>query len=205
MRSIRERIGGTDELLRTQSDKTKNDIRVAVPGIVQSFDPIEQTVTVQPAVRERFRDEKGNVSFINIPLLLDVPVVFPRAGGFVLTMPVHPGDECLVVFADMCIDAWWANGGIQNQIEKRRHDLSDAFAIMGTWSQPRVVSNYSTDGAQLRTEDGESIIDLKPGEISLISDVIDVLPQGRGIRFTSPDGTIRKTLSIDNDGNPVWS
>lgn len=205
MRGIRERVGGMDELLRMQADKIKNDIRVAIPGIVQSFDPKEQTVTVQPAIRERVQDGDGRQSHMNLPLLLDVPVVFPRAGGFALTMPIKPGDECLVVFADMCIDAWWSNGGIQNQIEKRRHDLSDAIAIMGVWSQPRIVPGYSLNSAQLRTEDGETCIDLKPGTIEIHSNEVAILPAGKGIRFTSPDGTQTRTLTIDNYGNPVWS
>jgi ribosomal protein L18E len=167
MRNIGERIGGQEESFRRLAEKIKNDIRVAIPGIVQSFDPVEQTVTVQSAIRERIRDQDGNMSFTDLPLLLDVPVMFPRAGGFVLTMPVVPGDECLVIFGDMCIDAWWSNGGVQNQIEKRRHDLSDGLAIMGVWSQPRVVSGYSTNSAQLRTEDGSTCIDIKPEEIGV--------------------------------------
>jgi hypothetical protein len=205
MRTIGERINTQDEFYRRLADKIKVDIRVAIPGIVQSFDPVEQTVTVQPAIRERVRDSDGNMQYVDLPLLLDVPVVFPRAGGFVLTMPVNPGDECLVVFADMCIDAWWSNSGVQNQIEKRRHDLSDAFAILGTWSQPRVVSGYSSDSAQLRTEDGQTCIALKNGEISLNANNIAILPAGKGIKFTSPNGAVTRTLTIDNNGNPVWS
>ena len=174
MRGIAERTGGTDELLRRVADKTKNDIRVAIPGIVQSFNATEQTVTVQPAIRERVVDPSGNMQHAKLPLLLDVPVIFPRAGGFVLTMPVNPGDECLVIFGDMCIDAWWSNGGIQNPIEKRRHDLSDGFAILGPWSQQRTVSNYSTTAAQLRTEDGGTCISISPGEINVAAPKVNV-------------------------------
>ncbi|HBC94307.1 MAG TPA: hypothetical protein DCZ10_15770 [Pelotomaculum sp.] len=174
MRTFGERIDREDEFYRRLSDKIKNDIRVAIPGIVQSFNSAEQTVTVQPVLRERVREQNGDLSFVNLPLFLDVPIIFPRAGGFVLTMPVQPGDECLVIFGDMCIDAWWSNGGVQNQIEKRRHDLSDGFAILGVWSQPRRVSGYSSSSAQLRTEDGATRIDLRPGEIDLVADSVKI-------------------------------
>ncbi len=73
-------------------------------------------------------------------------------------MPIKSGDECLVVFADNCIDAWWQSGGTQNQIEIRRHDLSDAFAILGCWSQPNVISEYDTNAMQLRNVSGSSAI-----------------------------------------------
>ncbi len=167
MRTVGERSNSQDELLRRFGDSIAAGIRVAIPGIIASFDPIEQVAQVQPAIRERVRDGQGNLSWVNLPLIVDVPVVFPRAGGFVLTMPVQPGDECLLVFGDMCMDAWWASGNVQNQAETRRHDLSDAFAIVGTWSQPRRLSGYSSDAAQLRTEDGSTYIELKTGSIDL--------------------------------------
>lgn len=169
MRGVAERIGSKDELYRQMGDNWSAKLRCAIPGIIDSFDETTQTATVQPAIRERIRDLNGEVSWRKLPLLVDVPIVLPRAGGFVLTLPVQQGDECLVVFGDMCIDAWFSNGDIQNQIEKRRHDLSDAFAILGCWSQPRVIPNYSTDSAQLRTDGGAAYIELKANEINLVA------------------------------------
>jgi len=185
MYTIGEIINSQDEFYRRLADKIKWDIRVAIPGIVQSFDPIEQTVTVQPAIRERIRDQDGNMQFVDLPLLLDVPIVFPRAGGFVLTMPVKQGDECLVVFSDMCIDAWWSNGDVQNQIEKRRHDLSDAFAILGAWSQPRVISDYNTDSAQLRTDDGAVTINVASDRITMNAPTVNITAERVNITGTS--------------------
>ena len=96
--------------------QTMNKIRVAAPGIVQAYDASQQTVTVQVAIRERM-NEDGVENWVEIPLLLDVPIVFPRAGGYCLTLPITAGDEVLVVYGDNCIDAWWQNSGVQNQID----------------------------------------------------------------------------------------
>lgn len=126
-----------------------------------------------PAIREKI-NFNGEESWIDIPLLVDVPIVFPRAGGYVLTFPVKKGDECLVVFGDMCIDAWWQSGGVQNQVESRRHDLSDGFAIIGCWSQPRVVSNYSTESVQLRNEAGNAYFEIKGSTININADTINI-------------------------------
>ena len=153
--------------------QTMNKIRVAAPGIVQGYDAAQQTVTVQVAVRELF-NEDGVETWTEIPLLLDVPIVFPRAGGYVLTLPVTSGDEVLVVFGDNCIDAWWQNGGVQNQIDTRRHDLSDAFAIPGPWSQPRRVSNYSTSSCQLRNEAGSAYVELAGDVINIVGGTVNI-------------------------------
>lgn len=144
-------------------------LRVAMPGIIQSFDPAEQTVTVQLAIREQRVDADGNKTWLDIPQLVDVPVVFPRAGGYVLTMPIASGDECLVIFGDACIDAWWQSGGVQNQIDCRRHDLSDGFAIPGPWSQPQGIPNYSTSTAQFRTVDGSAYVELAGSNINIVA------------------------------------
>lgn len=150
-----------EDLIRRQKNEESlaANIRVAVPGIIQNFDAKEQTVRVQPAIREVVTGSDYTPTFIALPELLDVPVVLPRAGDYVITLPIRPGDECLVVFADQCIDAWWQSGGVQNQMDRRRHDLSDGFAILGVWSQPRRLNNYDSDGLRLlNTKTGSSMI-----------------------------------------------
>ena len=170
MVTVSERVQSEDEFYRLMLDNFGFGLRVAMPGVITEFNSSEQTVTVQPAIRERIVLD-GSYSWVQLPLLLDVPICLPRGGGFVMTVPVKPGDECLVIFMDMCFDAWWSNGGIQNQIEKRRHDLSDAICIPGVWSQPKRISNYSTTSMQLRTEDGSQMIDISSSGIDLIGNI----------------------------------
>lgn len=137
-------------------------IWTALPGIVQSFDAKALTCEVQPAVKGKLRQEDGSVELVNLPLLLDCPVVFPHAGGCSLTFPVKPGDEVLVVFASRGIDYWWQSGGVQPPAEARMHDLSDGFCIPGAWSQATRISNVSTSEVELRTDDREAYFSLHP-------------------------------------------
>ncbi len=134
----------------------------ALPGIVQSFDPQTMTCEVQPAIQGKVQNEDGTVSVVNLPLLLDCPVVFPRGGGCSLTFPIKAGDECLVVFADRAIDFWWQSGGVQPPAETRMHDLSDGFVLVGPYSQPQVLSGVSTSAVQLRSDDGQAFFELNP-------------------------------------------
>jgi hypothetical protein len=166
VRTVGERIDSQDEALLRIVEKAATDIRVAAPGIIVAFDPVEQVAQVQIATREQLRDQQGNLSWVDLPLLVDVPVVFPRAGGFALTLPVAAGDECLLVFTDAQHDFWWASGGVQNRNDLRRHDLSDAVAILGPWSQPRVLPSYNTTAAELRTDDGLTRLTVAPGSIT---------------------------------------
>ena len=150
------------------------DLRCAAPGIIQSFDETTQTVTVQLAIKELIYIDV--LESKAIPQLGDVPLVIPRAGNFVITVPPKKGDECLVVFADTCIDSWWKSGeetgnpnsfGARDPMSLRRHDLSDAFAILGTWSQPKKVESYATDCMEIRTLDGVNKIQIKDDAIKI--------------------------------------
>lgn len=180
--------------------QTMNKIRCAAPGIVQAYDAGQQTVTVQLAVREWMNDD-GKETWADIPLLLDVPIVFPRAGGYVLTLPINQGDEVLVCFGDACIDAWWQNGGVQNQIDIRRHDLSDAFAIPGPWSQPRRVSNYSTNSCQLRNEAGSAYVELAGSTINIVGSTVNITaPTVNVTGRTTVDGQTTITGATDIQG-----
>lgn len=173
MITLDERCPGERQMEDLRKRQAAVNLHVAMPGIVQSFDPEEQTVSVQCSIRERVCIN-GDESWEEIPILADVPVVFPRAGGYALTLPVKKGDECLVIFGDSCIDAWWQSGGIQNQIDLRRHDLSDSFAVFGPWSQPRVLPNYSTNSAQLRNESGSAYIEIAGDSINIVAGSVTI-------------------------------
>jgi hypothetical protein len=152
-----ERQDDPSEDIRAAIESAAFDLHVSCPGIVQSFDPDAKTVTVKPAIRAAV-DGKT----VEYPLLVDVPVVFPSAGDFTLTFPIKPGDDCLVFFGDSCIDAWWQSGGIQDPVEFRQHDLSDAFAMFAPLNQTRKIPNISGSNVQLRHNDGDCYVEITP-------------------------------------------
>lgn len=168
---VSQRVDSESEFYTQMLEGYGNKIRFSMPGIITAFNPFEQTVTVQPALREQVRNLDGTSKWVSIPQLLDVPIVLPRGGGFIITVPIKPGDECLIIFGDMCIDAWFSSGGVQNQIEQRRHDLSDAFAILGTWSQPNRISDYNTNSMQLRNESGTQGITISNTGVDLFGTI----------------------------------
>lgn len=182
--------GGEQQAMKVLSDTIFSMLRVSLPGIIESFDPIANTCTVQPALKGQIADELGNLTSAPLPLLVDVPVVFPRGGGCSITFPVKEGDECLVVFSDRCIDFWWQSGGVQEPVDPRQHDLSDAFAFVGPMSQPNVINNISTTTLQMRTDDGLAYIELDPN-----SHAINMVAPG-GVNVTTPLAKFSQAVTI---------
>ena len=93
-----------------------SSLHCALPGTVVSYDAERQTADVQPAVK---------LGSMNYPVLSDVPVFMP------VPFEVNPGDACLVIFADIDIDAWFETGVLQEPKSARKHALSDGFAFVG--------------------------------------------------------------------------
>lgn len=151
------------------------DIWTALPGVVVSFDPANQTCVVQPLIQGMVQAPDGSFSWVTLPLLLDCPVFFPSGGGVSLTFPISAGDECLVVFASRCIDQWWQSGEVSVQAELRMHDLSDGFVFPGIASKPAVFGNISTTHAQLRNAAGTVKVSVDTaGNLELAATTINI-------------------------------
>lgn len=174
--TIAERAPSLTSLLQQASDTMSKQIRCAMPGIVQSFDSAKGTVVVQLAINDIAR-QKGILGPVIFKPLVDVPVKLYGAGSFTITVPIEEGDECLVVFADRCIDAWFQSGGVQNQVVPRVHSLSDGFALFGLRNQTRLLANYSADTLQIRNEDGSTLIDVADDAITVKTTTVTVNAQ----------------------------
>ncbi len=159
-----------EEALRIAFDGRLSMLWTNFPGIVTAVDLTANTCTVQPAIQGVVENELGEKRFVDLPLLINVPICWPKAGGFVLTMPLAIGDEVLVLIAARCIDSWWQSGGVQKPMEARMHDLSDGFALPGPSSQPQKITSVSSTGAQLRNLAGTTYVEIAAdGKIKMVS------------------------------------
>lgn len=193
----REQTGDPEVGLREAFDGFRAGLWTALPGIIQSFQASAgrpPTCTVQPAIKARVQSQDGTSASVALPLLVDCPVQFPSGGQCTMTFPVTAGDECLVVFASRCIDAWWQAGGIQEQAELRMHDLSDGFVLLGFRSTPRALPNVSTTTAQLRSEAGDTFV-----ELDAAGQLVRVKAPA-GIVLDTPTVTVTGVMAVQNAG-----
>ncbi len=198
--ALNSQLGSKEQADAQLAQAIMSAIRVSMPGIIQSFDPDAVTAVVQPAIKGAEKDESGAEVSVNLPLLVDVPVFFPRGGGCTLTFPVKAGDECLVIFADRCIDFWWQSGGIQEPVDERMHDLSDAFCIVGPQSQAKKIGGISTTAAQLRTDDGSAFIEVAAGhDVTVKTPGKLTASADGGTEITSPEIILNGNVTINGN------
>lgn len=178
---------------------------VAMPCIVQSFDPGSDnrppTITALPAIKGSETDSAGNTVSNTLPLLVDVPVVFPSGGGCHMTFPIVAGDEVLVIFGDRCMDFWWQSGGVQEPVDQRMHDLSDGYAIPCLRSCARAIGAVSTDSVQLRSDDGAAYVEINPASHAVNVETSGSLTANAtgGTTITSPTITLNGNVTINGN------
>lgn len=205
-------------------DTILKNIRVSIPAIVQSFDRVAGTITAIIAINDSQQmNVNGDgvartsssvpggpidvrvVSVVPGVILTDIPIQMAGGGGWTLTFPIKPGDECILIFQDADIDSWFQSGGLANEpITPRRHNLSDAIAVFGVRSSPRVLSNYSGTSTQLRNDARTVVIDLAATEIKITapSVVIDTGDSGE-VTINGNNVSVNANDTIDLEANTV--
>lgn len=167
--TISERSPDLVQIIKNAIQSELANLWTALPCEVVSYDSEAVTIEAQPLIKIPITLPTGEIETIELPMLLDVPVMFPCAGGFTITHPIKAGDECYVSFADRSIDVWWQSGGIQNPFDTRKHDLSDGFAFFRPQSQAKKISDISTENLEIRNDENTCKIQITPdGVINFI-------------------------------------
>lgn len=186
-------------------DSRLKDLHTSIPGIIESFDAEKQLASVQPALKRIFITQDGEKEILtpsDLPILINVPIVFPRGGGFSLTFPVKKGDECLLVFCERSIDNWHRTGGVQVPGAKRFHSLSDATAFVGLSSLVNKIPNYDGINTQLKSDDGKV-------EITLLTDGTISIKAETKVTVDAPDaeftGNVKISGNLEVVGNSTLS
>jgi len=129
-------------------------------------------------------------------------VIFPRGGGFSLTFPVKPGDECLLVFTERSFGPWHEFGEARKPDANRMHDLSDAVCFVGLSSTPNKVPNYDANKCQLKSDNGQVVISLNPDNTLTVSASSGMtFNGGPSMNFTADDINFDSTTLTHNATN----
>lgn len=140
----------------------RDNLYTALPAVVEKYNSDKQTVDVTPTLN--MTTNKGQ----ELPwaTLRDVQVMFPSAGGGLLSFPVKKGDTVLLVFSKNSLDAWKNGSGNPVKLNsKRSHSASDAIAIVGLYTTQTNLSP-NPDDVELKFNDN-SIILKEDGNIEI--------------------------------------
>lgn len=154
-----------------------NVTHTVFPGVIISYDYTTQKAIVQPSLRKVYqtKDAQGNPLVQDMPILNNLPVVFPRAGGSSISFPINAGDRVLVMCAERSLDQWILSNDDQvTPQDPRQFHLSDAFCLPGLYpfSDPLPLENnddfvISHSGATMTIRPNGDIIIEGAGKIAI--------------------------------------
>lgn len=118
------------EVIQAAMDARALDINTACPGVVETY--ANRHADIKLAVRRPVDTASGGLVCEDLPIIPNVPIVFPGGGGFALTWPLNPGDPVLVVFCTFSPQQFRATGEVPSDPgDLRLHSLASAYAIPG--------------------------------------------------------------------------
>ena len=121
-----------EELHEAQMEELKLSLHFAGVGRIQRYDPVHQVADVVPQVRHPVPQPDGTYVFEDLPVLPDVPVIFPRMGKWFIAMSVQPGDRVQLLFNTLSPEDWlYGDGRVVDVADTRRQHLSHAVALIG--------------------------------------------------------------------------
>jgi len=112
-------------------------MNTSLPGQIVTYDFKKRKASIKPLIKKRYLS--GDVE--PLPIIYDVPVVFPGTDRIGFHFPLKKGDRVLIVFSQRSLDKWLDSGKDVDPQDRRKFDLSDAVAIPGMY--PFSSNNYA--------------------------------------------------------------
>ena len=162
--SVDQKIETMPELMAFFEARIKEKLYTALPAIVQSFDPEKRRVTIILAIQREITDGTTR----EIQQLLNVPVLFPAAGGFSIFLPIKSGDSVMVVFSQRGIENFKQNYKISLSSNNSVMSIDSAVAIAGFGELEMMPADASS--ASLQTNDGKNAVIISDNQVKLSVD-----------------------------------
>lgn len=147
------------QIIKTSGLSVASELNCMRIGIIQSFNAENLTVQVQIAGKRTIGLNPDGTQRVRdyAPIYAKVCYCNPF-----ITHEITPGEECILLFSDREIESWYINGDNNPEAYTRMHDLTDAIAIVGIRSLPKMIEiirdclNLFYGGSNLKI-DGSSI------------------------------------------------
>lgn len=128
------------EILKAARDAHSEDIHTAMPAKVVVFHPERGTVDVLPQIKTKLRDEDDAPVFEDIAIIPDVPIAWPRGGGYCMTLPLQPNDFVWLIFSEAPMGEWRNTGQLSEPLDSRRHSVGYPVAYPGVYPDTQMLS-----------------------------------------------------------------
>lgn len=127
------------EIIRRAIESRLADVWTAIPGRVEKYDAATQTADITPVVRRPVTKANDDLIHDDLPVVPNVPVLFPRGGGASITWPLQAGDHVQLIFQTLSFAQWRESGETSDPGDLRLHCLGNAVCVPGLGSNAQTL------------------------------------------------------------------
>lgn len=120
-----------------------SNIHTSIPGQIEKYDYTKKKASVKPMIKRKM----DNGDILTMPVIENVPVIFPSTGDTIIHFPLKKGDGCMILFSERSLDEFLSLGIDTAPDDPRKYDLTDAICLPGLYnfSNPGKIGSGNED------------------------------------------------------------
>ena len=168
------------ETIRGAISRSLDGVHTMIPAkVTQYLAPVQQCAC-EPVIK-------------GMPSLEDVPVLWPRGGGYFMHLPLAAGDWVLLVFCEQDFSPWRLSGSAMAPAHLRRHGLF-AYAVPGAAPDIAPIATAAAlSGAAIGSDTGV-VVQVGAANVQVGPAGVGALPVMTAAEFTTLLGTLSTWL-----------
>lgn len=166
-------------------------LHTSMPGLIVEYDSASKRATVQPALRVVMTDETER----NRPPIVNVPILHPSGGGYIVHIPLVKGDPVMLVFSERGISRFKRAYKVSAPDDTQILSMRDAVGLPGFGA--RQVTQVDDGALCAQTDNGAQYISLKKdGNIKVLS-TAKITLTAPDIELNASSGFVVNSPSVD--------
>lgn len=169
------------EVIKITRKELQQTIQTSYPATILDVSNIssDQTITVQPLIQVEYEDGQ----LVRLPIIYDVPVLFPAGNECLMSFPLKPGDTVSLVFVKNSLEEFLESSDptFYTPVDRRVFSLNDCYALPSLFTKEtnltphpenleikfkNILFSLRPDGTVLIT-DGNSSIEMNEGAVNI--------------------------------------
>lgn len=178
------------EVILSAIEQVIGNVHTAMPGRIESYDQATQLAKVKPLFKRKYAAEDGAVE---LPIISNVPVIFPRSANAFVRLPVAAGDFVQLLFNERSLDRWLDAGKESDPLDPSKFDLNGAVAVLGLYPKGEKFA-ANGDAGSLELANGQTYIEIKEsGEVVITNGDAVLQIEGGNVKIQATKITLESS------------
>lgn len=168
-----------------------------LPAQVIAYDAATNMATVQPLITIVTTGGEQ----VQRAMIASIPVYQISAGGFIIRLPVNPGDTGWIKSNDRDISQFMATGEISPPNTYRKHNFSDSIFLPQTLFKNATIAGGDVNNLVIQNYAGTVKISMSETAINIVANTTITITAPTSITLDTPNVIMTGVFTAQNSGS----